>query len=104
MDDLVEFLSQGEQPVVLSCVESIDELHERLDLGYILVKFTDTKGGTELGFELDRTESELGFTDLGAGGGRIKLVGQLVLDYVSIEVAAIFELPSLEGMGRVTIV
>ena len=50
MDELVQRLSQGDHRVVASRVDgSAEELKASIDRGYVLIKFTETKGRTELG-------------------------------------------------------
>lgn len=105
MDELVEYLSDSvDHPVVLSCANSIDELRERIELGYILIKFTDTRGGTELGFDLDRDKSKLDQVDSqDVPQGSAVLAGRLVLNYHPIEVSATIDLETLKGTGRVSV-
>jgi hypothetical protein len=44
----------------------------------------DTKGGTELGFALDRESTDIGQADFDKGSGSVRLVGRLTLDYVKV--------------------
>jgi hypothetical protein len=39
------------------------------EMGYVLVKFTETRGGTELGFPLDRDATDLSKADFNNGTG-----------------------------------
>lgn len=39
------------------------ELKESIDRGYVLIKFTNTRGGTELGVRLDDAASDLSHAD-----------------------------------------
>jgi uncharacterized protein YbdZ (MbtH family) len=54
-DTLVRRLAQGSHPLVagLRPDKSVKALKEGIDRGYVHVKFTATKGGTELGVRLD---------------------------------------------------
>ena len=58
MNDLTERLTVN-QPIIMGGAEpTVEELRERTgEMGYVLVKFTETRGGTELGFSLDREPS-----------------------------------------------
>ncbi len=51
MNELTERLT-AEQPIVMGGANpAVAELRERTgEMGYVLVKFTQTRGGTELGF------------------------------------------------------
>lgn len=98
MNELVERLTR-QQPVEMSLRPEADLANFRaaLDRGYVHVKFTETRGGTELGFAPD---VDAGEADLEAGTGRVRLTGQLVLDYVPVRIHAEIELPTLKGSGR----
>jgi uncharacterized protein YbdZ (MbtH family) len=105
-ETLVERLARGDHPVILSLrpERTLAVFKERLDLGYIHVKFTDTRGGTELGFPIDKDALDLSSADLEHGGGTVRLSGPLTLDYVKIRCVADIDLATLEGRGRVEIV
>ena len=55
-ESLVDRLCVGEHPLVLSLQPgaSVKDFKDAVDREYVRVKFTDTKGGTELGFRLDK--------------------------------------------------
>lgn len=101
MSELVQKLSNVEQPVEISLrpERNIKVLKECIDRGYVHVKFTETKGGTELGIRLDRDASNLN-ADFDKGVGKITLVGGLTLDYVKVQCVAEIDLSSLSGKGR----
>ena len=105
MNDLVKRLSEGSHPVEVSLrpERTIKLFREMLDREYLLIKFTQTKGGTELGFKLDKARSDLTQADLEAQTGRLRVCGELTLDYVPVRVVADIELPSLEGQGHLEI-
>lgn len=105
MNDLVKRLSEGSHPVEVSLrpERTIKLFREMLDREYLLVKFTQTKGGTELGFKLDKERSDLTQADLEAQTGKLRVCGELTLDYVPVRVVADIELPSLEGQGHLEI-
>ena len=98
MNALVERLTR-EQPVEVSLRPETDLANFRaaLDRGYVHVKFTETRGGTELGFA---PEVDAGEADLDAGTGRVGLSGDLVLDYVPVRIHATVDLATLKGTGR----
>ena len=60
MNELTERLTL-KQPIIMGGADpSVEELRNRTgEMGYVLVKFTQTRGGTELGFPLDRAATDL---------------------------------------------
>lgn len=79
VNELVKRLSEGSHEVEVSLrpESDINRFREMLDRGHVLVKFTQTRGGTELGFTLDRSRSDLTQADLKAGTGQVRVVGEL---------------------------
>ena len=61
MNDLVKRLCEGSHPVEVSLrpERTVKLFKEMLDRGHVLVKFTQTRGGTELGVPLDKSCSDL---------------------------------------------
>jgi uncharacterized protein YbdZ (MbtH family) len=100
-DDLVKRLSQGRHPVEVSLrpEKTVERLKESLDRGYVHIKFTGTRGGTELGVRLDQQEMDLSQGDFDNQTGTIRLTGNLVLDYVKVQCCADIDLSSLKGEG-----
>src|SRR5688572_30661022 len=96
MSELVDRLCEGQHPIEVSLRpdKTVSALKESLDRGYVHVRFTNTRGGTELGFEVDRQRTDLGGADFAGGTGRLTLVGPLTLDYVKVVCVAEVELPS----------
>jgi hypothetical protein len=104
MNDLVEFLCTGEHPVEVSSREKTREgVKEAVRLGQVLVMFTDTKGGTEIGIPVDRDRSDLRGLESSNGPGEIKLVGDLTLDYVPVTCVARIDLTSMKGEGHLEV-
>jgi hypothetical protein len=101
MSDLVRRLSEGRHPVMASVKpeQTVRTLNACLDRGYVHIRFTGTRGGTELGVPLDRAQSDFTAADFERETGRLRLVGALSLDYVRVRCVAEIELPSLEGYG-----
>lgn len=104
MSQLVQKLAQGEHPVEISYrpKPSVKALKECIDRGFVHVKFTDTQGGTELGVRLDKTASELN-ADFENSAGKLRLVGNLVLDYHKVQCVAEIDLASLAGTGHLVL-
>ena len=105
MNDLVKRLSEGSHAVEISLrpERTVKLFREMLDRGHVLVKFTQTQGGTELGVPLDKSRSDLSQANFDAETGKVRLCGELTLDYVHVRVVADIDLPSLQGQGHLEI-
>jgi hypothetical protein len=81
---LVDKLCEGEYRVEagLRPIKTAQALKERIDLGYVHLKFTETRGGTELGVRVDRDTLDLSQADFESQTGQVHLEGELTLDYV----------------------
>jgi len=101
VESLVERLSRGEHPVEVSIrpEPSGPALQEAVERGYVFVRFTDTVGGTELGVRLDPAASDLAGADFTAATGRIRLVGDLTLDFEPVRCTAEIDLATMTGTG-----
>ena len=105
MNDLVKRLSEGSHPVEVSLrpERTVKLFKEQIDRGHVLIKFTETRGGTELGVPLDKTRSDLTQADFAAEIGKALVCGELTLDYIPVRVVAEIELPSMRGLGHLDI-
>jgi uncharacterized protein YbdZ (MbtH family) len=99
---LVQRLAEGEHPVEASLrpEKTPEALKKCIDRGYVHVKFTKTRGGTDLGVPLDREGTDLSKADFQNRTGTVHLEGNLTLDYVKVKCIADIDLTTLEGMGR----
>lgn len=98
---LVDRLSEGSHPVevVIRPECTLPSLKECLNRNYVHVKFTDTRGGTELGIRLDKN-SRPQATDLENGAGTIHLEGTLTLDFVPVRCVVDINLKTFTGEGQ----
>ncbi|HDQ71834.1 MAG TPA: MbtH domain protein [Chloroflexi bacterium] len=103
MDELVQRLSEGDHPVRLRRVETPGALKDSIDRGYVLVTFTDTRGGTELGVRLDEALTDAQQADFDQATGSVHLAGDLTLNYVKVRCVADVDLATLEGTGHLEI-
>jgi len=103
---LVKRLAQGSHPVVpgLHPQASVQALKEGIDRGYVHIKFTNTRGGTELGVRLDTAACDFSRADFDAQTGTVHLEGGLTLDYVKVRCIADIDLPTLAGQAHLEIV
>ncbi len=101
MSNLVQRLSEGTHPVELSLrpVRNREALKECIKRGYVHVKFTGTRGGTELGVSLDKDSIDRSNADVENGSEEITLIGNLTLDYVKVRCRATINLSTYDGHG-----
>ncbi|HBL25261.1 MAG TPA: MbtH domain protein [Acidobacteria bacterium] len=101
MNDLVQRLTQ-EQEIVASLrpETTVAGLKAAVDRGYVHCKFTQTRGGTELGIPLDKERSDLSKADWENGTGSLLIVGELTLDYTKVRFHGTIDLATLAGTGR----
>jgi len=101
MNELTQRLTI-DQPVVMGGADpTVEELRERVgDMGYVLVKFTETRGGTELGFPLDRDATDISGADFDKSSGSVHVEGNLILNDDPVRCIANIDLATLKGTGR----
>lgn len=104
MNELVERLTSGLQPIVAERSASPRELREQIERGFVLLKFPNTRGGTELGSQLDMGQTRLDGADFESGTGMVHLVGHLTLNYEKVQLVADIDLASLKGTGQLVLV
>jgi hypothetical protein len=105
MSELPYKLSKGDHKVIYRPIrdDARGELKAAIDRKYVHVKFTETRGGTELGFPLDEERSDLSSADWEAGKGSVHLEGELNLDGVPVRCVADIDLTTVEGKGHLEI-
>ncbi len=101
MNDLTERLTVN-QPVVMGGVDpTVEELRNRTgEMAYMLVRFTQTRGGTELGFPLDPDTTDLSGANFEDGTGSVHVEGHLTLNGDPVSCIADIDLATLKGTGR----
>lgn len=105
MSELPHKLADGEHKVIFRPIreDGLGELKAAIDRKYVHVKFTETRGGTELGFRLDEERSDLSHGDFETGEGTVHLAGELNLDGVPVRCVADLDLSTLAGKGHLEI-
>jgi uncharacterized protein YbdZ (MbtH family) len=98
---LVQRLSEGDHAVEVGLrpEKTLKLFKEAIDRNYVHIKFTETKGGTELGFRLDRDASNFSSADFANQQGTVHVEGDLTLDYVKVRCLADIDLATLAGRG-----
>ncbi|CAG0927426.1 hypothetical protein TFLX_00460 [Thermoflexales bacterium] len=104
MDELAQRLSEGDHPITSQRYKSAEELKQAIERGYVLVKFTDTRGGTELGLRLEQERCDLSRADFAQSTGTVQLAGTLTLNYIKVRGHAQLELATLNGTGHLEII
>lgn len=101
-ESLVDKLCEGDHPVVVRIrpEPTASLFKEGIDRGYVHIKFTDTKGGTELGVRLNKDVCDLSKANFEEATGSVHLVGSLMLDYVSVRCVSDIALNTLTGQGH----
>ncbi len=104
MNELTERLTLDQSVVMGGADPTVEELRERTgEMGYVLVKFTETRGGTELGFPLDRAATDLSKANFDDGTGTVHVEGHLVLNDDPVRCIADIDLATLGGTGRLAL-
>lgn len=98
-------LSRGPQPVELTLrpERTTANLLRQVDTGYVHVRFTATRGGTELSIALEPGSAERIKSQAERGEGVVQVAGRLTLDYVPVRCIADIDLSTFAGTGRLEI-
>lgn len=104
MNDVVEFLTQGLHPIEFETrTSNYDDIKNRIQKGFVYVKFTDTRGGTELGINVDSTKTS-NFEDcLSNGQNMLHLEGVCKLNYKPVRCIIDVNVSTRKGEGRLVI-
>lgn len=102
MNELVQRLSEGDHPVIVGGPQpTLEEFRKRLmDMGYVFIKFTGTRGGTDLGVRVDKESTNLHHASFDKATGIAHLEGTLTLNYVKVRCIADIDLATLNGTGH----
>jgi len=105
MNELVQRLSDGEHPVTVGGPQpTLEELNKRITvMRYVFIKFTGTRGGTDLGVRVDPDETDLSQANFEQGTGSVHIEGTLTLNYVKVRCIADIDLATLNGTGNLVV-
>ncbi len=105
MDELVERLAQDNHPVAVGGpIPSLAEFQKRVtEMGYVFIKFINTRGGTDLGVRVDKNALDLSQADFAQQQGTVHVEGTLTLNYVPVRCVADINLTTLTGTGHLVI-
>lgn len=106
INELVKRLSTGKHEVSIgNREESYSEIKERLtDMKYIHITFPNTKGGTELGINIDKDSCNLKDADFEKGSGSIHIEGITNLNYCDVRCIVDIDLKNKKGQGCLVVV
>jgi uncharacterized protein YbdZ (MbtH family) len=98
---LVDRLCKEKHPVEVGLrpEKSTKLFKEAIDRNYVHIKFTDTKGGTELGISLDSGACDFSRADFENAKGTVHIEGELTLDFVKVRCISDVDLSNLKGEG-----
>ncbi len=105
MNELVERLAQGEHPVMVGGPQpSLSEFQQRIEeMGYVFIKFTETRGGTDLGVHVDKGATNTHQANFEQATGTVHIEGTLTLNYVKVRCIADIDLATLRGSGHLIV-
>jgi hypothetical protein len=106
MDELVARLIKGKHPIKAGLLSepTAEAFQQRIQGEYVHIEFTDTKGGTILGVQLDKATSDLSKANFEEQKGKVHLEGGLSLNYNQVRCIADIDLATLEGKGSLELV
>lgn len=81
----------------------ITKLNRAVENGYILVKFTKTKGGTELGCNTKNDDTENRCV-VDEQNRTVEIRGRLKLDYTPVRLVAKVSLDTFKGEGHLEVI
>ncbi len=105
MNGLVQLLSEGSHPVTIGGPNPFrEEFQKRVEeTGYVFIKFTSTRGGTDLGMRVDKDATDLSQANFMQGAGIAHVEGTLTLNYVKVRCVADIDLSTLSGTGHLVV-
>jgi hypothetical protein len=106
VDNFVQKLINEKHELVLEDKnDSYDNIYERIKDGFVLVKFTKTRGtGTEVGINIDHVRSDLTLADFNNKSGMLHLEGTTTINYVPVRCILDVNLATKTGEGHLEII
>ena len=105
INELVRKLSEGKHEIIIGHRdESYEEIKQRIEDGYIHIKFTQTKGGTELGINVDLDKTNVEGVDFSKGAGTLHIEGTTNLNYNEVRCISDIDLKTRKGKGYLEII
>lgn len=103
--ELVKRLSKGKHEVIIvTRNESYEEVKQRIENGYIHIKFIKTRGGTELGINIDLNNTNIKGLKSNDNNGLFHIEGVTNLNYIAVRCVANIDLVTRKGEGYLQII
>lgn len=101
INELVQRLSEGKHEVILEDRnECYEDIKSRIEKGFVHIKFSKTQGtGTELGINIDFTNTNIKGVDFGKKSGILHIEGTANLNYHTVKCVADIDLSNKIGEG-----
>ena len=100
MDKLVAKLSTGKHFVIFEPrTEELSEIKERLNQGFVFIKFTETRGGAEVGINIDTQLTHLEEANFETGKGTLQIAGTCELNFQKVRCITDIDLATRQGVG-----
>jgi uncharacterized protein YbdZ (MbtH family) len=90
--------------VVVRPENSDTAFKDALDRGFVQIEFTETQGGTVLGFPVDTEQSDFSQMSGNKQNGQIVIVGLLTLNFQKVRCVATINLKDLTGEGKLELI
>lgn len=106
INELVQRLSEGKHEVILEDRnESYEDIKNRIENGFVHIKFTKTKGtGTELGINVDLNSTSINDVDFDKKTGILHIEGTTNLNYNHVRCIADVDLSNKIGRGYLQVI
>jgi hypothetical protein len=106
-NDLVQRLQKEQEVIIIRYCDNdkpnVQKLQRAVQNGYVLVKFTSTKGGTELGCNV-KNEDPKCTVQFDHANKRVTIRGRLKLDYTPVRLNATVNLDTFKGTGYLEVI
>lgn len=104
--DLIERLCSGSHKVraVTRPEHSATAFKDALDRGFVQIEFTETQGGTVLGFAVDAEQSDLSQISHNKPNAQVVVVGMLTLNFQKVRCVATLDLKNCTGEGKLELI
>ena len=105
INELVKKLSHGKHEVVIGYRnEPYEEIKQRIEDGYIHIKFTQTKGGTDLGINVDLNNTNLKEIDFNKNDEILHIEGTTNLNYNAVRCIVDIDIATKKGTGYLQVI
>ena len=106
INELVQRLSKGKHEVILEDGnESYEDIKNRIENGFVHVKFTKTIGtGTEIGINVDLNSTNIKDVDFNKKSGTLHIEGTTNLNYDPVRCIADINLVNKKGKGFLKVI